>query len=89
MQVVFIILIKGGVGKIIMVVNFGGFVVDVGLCVLLFDFDVQFILFLYYELGYCVFGGIYELLVFNECDFGLFVFCMNIEGLDLVFFNDY
>lgn len=88
-KVILVVFIKGGVGKFIIVVNFGVFCVDVGLKIFFIDLDfVQFFLFLYYEFFEVVQGGIYDLFVVNIIDLVRIIFRMIIFNLDVVIFND-
>ena len=89
MQVLSIISTKGGVGKTTTAANLGGLAADAGLRVLLLDLDVQPTLSSYYELAHRAPGGIYELLAFNERDFGRLVSRTMIAGLHLVLSNDH
>ncbi|ABI58412.1 ParA family protein [Nitrosomonas eutropha] len=88
MQVVSIISTKGGVGKTTTAANLGGLLADVGLRVLLLDFDIQPTLSSYYELAHRAAGGTYELLAFNEQRIEQLVSRTVIAGLDVVVSND-
>jgi len=88
MRVISVISTKGGVGKTTIAANLGGFIADAGLRVLLIDLDTQPTLSSYYELAQRAFGGIYELLAFNEGDLSRLASHTTIAGLDIVLSND-
>jgi len=88
MQVISIISTKGGVGKTTTAANLGGLLADAGLRVLLLDLDVQPTLSSYYDLEHRAFGGIYELLAFNEQRLEELVSRTVVSGLDLILSND-
>src|SRR5689334_13243757 len=88
MRVVSIISTKGGVGKTTTVANIGGIAADVGLRVVLLDWDVQPTLSSYFALTARAAGGIYELLACNEQRIERLVSHTAIPNLDLVLSND-
>lgn len=92
MKVVFVVFIKGGEGKLIQVVNFGGFFVDVGIKIFIIDGDyVQFIVSSIYLLVYEVFCGLYELFmqIVDLLKVENIIFCIMIDNFDVIVFNDF